>query len=97
MTIAAAADARTAGLDLETWRTREGLSYQALADLIGETRATQARRYAIGERWPDPDTLDRIVAVTEDAVSVLAMHRRRATWMNENGRPRRVTVHTYGG
>lgn len=88
----------TSGLDLETWRIREGLSYGALAGLLDKKQATEARRFALGERWPDPDVIDRIVAVTGGAVSVHALHRRRAAWLRKarNGRPKRVTVHTYG-
>lgn len=83
------------GLDLEAFRVREGLTYERLAAEIGVGRASQARRYAMGERWPDPDILDRIVAVTEGAVSILAMHRRRAAWLREHRGIRRVPVDMY--
>lgn len=85
------------GLDLEAFRVREGLTYERLAADIGVAHASQARRYAMGERWPDPDILDRIVAVTEGAVSILAMHRRRAAWLREHRGIRRVPVTCHGG
>lgn len=71
----------TTQMDLEAWRVREGLTYDALAPLIGVTVASQARRYALGARWPDPDVMERIEAVTAGAVSVLAMHRKRTEWL----------------
>lgn len=75
-------------LDLETWRVREGLTYEALADAIGVLGAATARRYALGERWPDAEVIERISRATEGAVGVLAMHRRRLAWCRANGLPR---------
>lgn len=82
-------------LDLEAYRQREGLTYEALATEIGVGHASQARRYALGERWPEPDTLDRVVALSCGAVSILAMHHRRAAWLREHRGVRRVPVETY--
>lgn len=62
--------------DLEAYRKRQGLSYQALADLIGVSQAKQARDYALGHRWPrDASVLDTIASRT--GVSIAAMHKRR--------------------
>lgn len=86
---------RPDGLDLEAFRVREGLTYEKLAADIGVATASQARRYAMGERWAGPDVIDRIVAVTDGVVSVLAMHRRRAAWLRQHRKIRRVPVSSY--
>jgi len=82
-------------LDLEAFRVREGLTYERLATEIGVSHAAQARRYALGERWPEPDVVERVVAISDGAVSILAMHRRRAAWLKEHRGSRRVPVKTY--
>lgn len=69
-------DATIEDEDLEAFRKRAGLSYQALADLIGLSQAKQAREYALGHRWPrDASVLDTIALKT--GVSIAAMHKRR--------------------
>lgn len=83
--------------DLEMWREREGLAYEALGQIIGVSSAAQVRRYCIGERWPDPDVIERVTAATGGEVTVYALHRRRAAWMQANGGPRRVPVRQHGG
>lgn len=83
-------------LDLEAWRKREGLTYDALGVMIGVHPATQVTRYAVGARWPDPDLIDRIAAATGGEVTLFALHRRRAAWLRENGGPRRVPSRTIG-
>lgn len=83
------------GIDLEAFRLREGMTFDGLAVAIGVSNASQARRYAIGERWPDPDVIERIEAVTDGAVTLFALHRRRAQWLREHGAPRRVPVTEY--
>jgi transcriptional regulator with XRE-family HTH domain len=75
-------------VDLETWRVREGLTYEALADVVGLPSTVTARRYALGERWPDAEVVERITRATDGAVGVLAMHRRRLAWCRANGLPR---------
>jgi hypothetical protein len=89
-------DDRQSGLDLEAFRVREGLTYDQLAAGIGVPHASQARRYAMGERWPDPDVMDRVVAYSDGAVSVLAMHIRRTKWVRENKPVKRVPVSLIG-
>lgn len=84
-------DALPPGLDLETWRQREGLTFQQLASEIGTPSASQARRYALGERWPDPDVIETIKRVTLGEVTIFAMHRRRTQWFKHHGGIRRLT------
>ncbi|MEL6374610.1 MAG: helix-turn-helix transcriptional regulator [Pseudomonadota bacterium] len=81
-------------LDLDAWRVREGLTYEALADEIGVSGASQARRYAIGERWPDPDIINRIIKMSGGAISLLALHHRRTQFLRQKRR-RVVPVTTY--
>ena len=90
MTQAVAIDGETAEalVDLETWRVREGLTYEALAELVCLPSTVTARRYALGERWPDAEVIERITRATDGAVGVLAMHRRRLAWCRANGLPR---------
>lgn len=88
-------------LDLDTWRNREGLTWQQVSDLMAgddpaaplcEISAKTLRRFGRGERWPDPEVIDRIEQITGGEVTVLSLHRRRAEWLKASGRPRRVPV-----
>lgn len=68
------------GLDLEAYRREQNLTYRDIAERIGVSTPTRARMYALGEVWPrDPEVLDRIVEMSGGAVTIEAMHRRRAT------------------
>lgn len=64
-------------LDLEQYRLENGLSYAKLAEKIGLRQSRHAMRWALGESWPDADKLQRIVEITDGAVTIDAMHRRR--------------------
>ncbi len=88
-------------LDLDTWRTREGLSWEQVAALMAgddperpvcRVSTCSIRRFGIGERWPDPDIIERLEEITGGEVTVLGLHRRRAEWLKASGRPRRVPV-----
>lgn len=72
-------------LDLEEFRVWRGLTYDALAKLIPFSTARQARRYCLGERWPDPETIERILAITDRAVSLERMHQSRLAWLRARG------------
>ncbi len=69
-------------MDLETWRKREGLSYQRLADLLGEGDQNTARRHALGIFWPAPERIEKIRKVSGGEVTLEAMHRRHLAWRN---------------
>ena len=71
------------GADLEEHRIKAGLTYESLAASLGLKSPSQARRYALGERWPPVEVLDRALALSGGAVSVSAMHRRRAQFMRQ--------------
>lgn len=69
------------GVDLETYRVGEDLTYRELAELVGAKSPRQVRGWAIGEEWPQSAvTLDRIVTATDGRVSIFAMHQRRLEW-----------------
>ncbi len=48
-------------VDLETLRQYRALSYTQLARELGVNHATQARKYALGQAWPTPIILRRIL------------------------------------
>jgi transcriptional regulator with XRE-family HTH domain len=73
-------------MDLEEFRQSEGLSYRGLAAFLGLTQGRHAMRWATGERWPDADKLQHIKDLTDGAVTIEAMHRRRLKWLTENRR-----------
>ena len=72
-------------MTLDEWRHTQNLTYSQLATKIGVTQAGTARRYALGEQWPRPETLDRIVAATNGAVTVDDMHACRVAWLKGQG------------
>jgi hypothetical protein len=80
------------GIDLETFRQEQGLSYQGLADLIGIKQNRQAQAYAVGEVWPGTEMLEQIRLSTRDEVDIFAMHQRRLRWLRDNGKLRRGPV-----
>ncbi len=69
------------GQDLEQYRRAAGLSYQDLADLIGEMFKSSVRNYAIGKTWPRPETLRCILTKCGGAVTIEAMHRRHCAYL----------------
>lgn len=88
-------------LDLDTWRQREQLTWQQVADLMAgdvpghpavDVSAQSMRRFGLGLRWPEADVIDRIAAITGGEVTVVSLHMRRAQWLKSSGRPRRVPV-----
>lgn len=69
------------GVDLETYRVGEDLTYRELAGKVGARSPRQARGWAIGEEWPQSAVaLERIVNGTGGKVSIFAMHQRRLEW-----------------
>lgn len=70
--------------DLEQFRRAKKWSYPRLAVLLGLTQRRHARRWALGEAWPDADKLQRIVDLTDGQVTIEAMHKRRLKWLSEN-------------
>lgn len=83
------------GIDLETWRSRERKTYEELATALRVSTPAQARRYAMGERWPDPDLIDRIAQISNGEVTLLALHQRRSGWLRRNKNARRSSVCAY--
>lgn len=67
-------------LDLEACRLAHGLTYQALADLLGLSQRATARRYAVGAVWPEPELLEKFRACLPE-LSVEAMHLRRLAYV----------------
>ena len=57
------------GMTLEDYRQQQKLSYKQLAELLGASHATVARRWCLGidhkdRMIPAPDFMERIVLVT---------------------------------
>ena len=70
-------------MDLETYRSAAGLTYNQLAELLHVSTARQAQRYAIGANWPGAEPLQRILDVC-DGVTIDAMHERRLQFVRES-------------
>ncbi len=71
---------------LEDFRTNEGLTYEALATLIGVSSARQAQKYAAGEAMPRAEIVERIRLVTNGAVSPNDLHETRIEWLRSKGK-----------
>ncbi len=61
------------GMTLEDYRKQQKLSYKQLAELLGASHATVARRWCLGidhkdRMIPAPDFMERIVLVTDGSV-----------------------------
>lgn len=64
---------KVAGMDLEQFRRSRGLSYEALAGMVGDIDGSTLGRICRGERWPRPERLRQICAATGGVVTVDAM------------------------
>jgi len=64
------------GMDLKTYKSTHGLTYEDLAMEIGVTQAKQARSYALGHIWPGTEQLEKIVKACE-GVTIEDMHATR--------------------
>ncbi len=80
-------------MDLEEWRNANGLLYRDVASRIGASSPSKARQYALGEAWPRPEQLDRILSACS-GVELFSMHRRRLAWVRENRREIKRSVRT---
>ena len=61
------------GMTLEDFRKQQKLTYKQLAELLGASHATVARRWCLGidhkdRMIPAPDFMERIVLVTDGSV-----------------------------
>lgn len=77
-------------VDLEVYRMEAGLTWGALADLIGASSPRQARAWAKGIERPDAERIEVIVRATGGRVSVFDLHRKRLAY--ERARKRRLDV-----
>ena len=78
------------GMDLETYKITQNLTYEDLATEIGVTQAKQARSYALGHIWPRTEQLEKIVKACE-GVTIEDMHARRMRYRRFlRGQHRRV-------
>lgn len=75
-------------MDLEQFRQSKGLSYKALAELLGlaASNKRRAQSYAIGETWPPADRIEEIISATDGQVTLDALHQRRLQWLKENNK-----------
>lgn len=69
-----------AGVSLDVFRRRRGLTWQDLAALIGATSARQARAWALGEERPNAMRIDFIQTATGGEVTVDAMYQVRLAY-----------------
>ncbi len=72
-------------MNLECWRAERKITYEALAKLIGVSQARMARRYALGEQWPRPETVESIRRATVGEVTPNDLHDARIAWLTEAG------------
>lgn len=67
-------------MTLEEWRVAQKLSYQQLADRLGVSTATQARRYALGLVEASPEVKEAARAASEGSVTPEGFHRARLSF-----------------
>lgn len=72
-------------MDLERWRIGRELTYEQLAALIGVSQARMARRYALGEQSPRPETVEQIRLATGGEVTPNDLHDSRIAWLKSKG------------
>lgn len=68
---------------LKSWAAGSGNSLKWLADRVGVSVSAMSR-WASGESLPDADMVDRIVTLTEGAVTAEDMHAVRLAWLRAN-------------
>ena len=75
-------------MDLEQYRIKHALSYEALAKLLGWKYRNEAHRIALGRRWLRADRLEDLLKKTKGEVTLEAMHRRRCRWLSHREDPK---------
>lgn len=70
-------------MDLEHYRLVHGMTYEQLAGMIGTRSVSAARRYALGEMWPNAMRLEQILARSGGTVTLEHMHRRHLGWVRD--------------
>lgn len=71
-------------MHLKKWRLTQTLSMAEAAQRMGLESARTYHRYESGENRPDAPLVERILSVTEGAVTVQDLHQQRLDWLREN-------------
>ena len=68
------------GIDLDTWRRKQKMSWDKLAKIVG-LPITTVRRFALGMATIATERVDTILTVTHGEVDLYAMHRKRMDYI----------------
>lgn len=72
------------GMRLGEWRLTQKLTLAHCAAQLGVGHARNFQKYETGENRPDAPMVERIIAMTGGAVSLLDLHEQRLEWLRAN-------------
>lgn len=78
-------------MDLEAWRTSQGLTYGQLAELLAVKSISQMRRLCLGEELLRDERLAAAMALSANMVTAFDVHERRMAFLKS--RPEGVGAH----
>lgn len=68
-------------MDLEAWRTSQGLTYGQLAELLTVKSVSQMRRLCLGEELLRDERLAAAMALSGNVVTAFDVHERRMAFL----------------
>lgn len=71
-------------MKLKEWRQTHGKTLRECAEVLGLGDARVYQRYESGEQWPSAPTIEAILAMTNNSVSVADLHEQRVEWLKAN-------------
>jgi hypothetical protein len=80
------------GMDIQSYIDSKNLTFEKMAAEIGNVTGAGVRYWALGARMPSPEFVERIVEITEGAVSVQDMHETRLAFVRSNPKINEATT-----
>lgn len=71
-------------MKLKEWRQTHEKTLRECAEVLGLGDARVYQRYESGEQWPSAPTVEAILEMTSNDVSVVDLHEQRVEWIKAN-------------
>jgi transcriptional regulator with XRE-family HTH domain len=71
-------------MKLKEWRQTHEKTLRECAEVLGLGDARVYQRYESGEQWPSAPTVEAILEMTANSVTVVDLHEQRVEWIKAN-------------